>query len=839
MKPVVLFAPEEGREVLRTNGVLPSDWFHSFSTFLDETGAEEPDEEPSFVFWPHRFDYRIPSETGPNTAPDLAEFLGVPRAQDEETKRRHEREIVTAFLRATTVHLAILDGNEKTGTDYLKFRSCAELVAWGQAFSRSLHKRFDGEETLERRVGVLVVVVKGEQVKASQADLDAFGRMIAERAVFDACYVIDYSARLGKVGTIFHAADVWDIHVSRLLLSFVLNQEQSGSIIRDGRAIRVWQAAECELPLDATICTEAVNEALNRCARKIGGKPDPDSCASTWQGMELDAKGLQEEPAARRLLPKEDAGKWRRLSWFGGWSAFDVGALCRETCDPARWTESLKRTGDEFARWCHERFPLFAKSRSRQIFDRVHADPYVLGGQIARLEQEIGDEHDRLDDLGGSKREVVSFEREWSSLVECERQRQSVLADLTITDGSGRLVDEPESLATAVRSAQDHYVGLVYGSLALLAVVLVSGAIIRRVLFAAGGATASAAMTATLLSLSVAAGGLSMLLLTMGLQRESGNCAVRKLIKRSEEADMRMSDRDALARTLVRKARVYGYCRSRKLFLERTHALLNRVLLILRRETRSEAVSVTRDLWHEGASAVKDTDGRRLFKAATVKTFAPLKVSAHDDGLVRKVSELTEEWWGAESSPRHPTLRSLWKDLGRQYDERRIGRERFVTGHFPAVAYAVGLQNFVARFLREVVGETRRLILERCLARTVDPVFRETSVRKDLFDWCKRWHEDETVSCATATWQEMETVAFPQYVYVPWDAARAGQNRSPGPYDPESLRRDLSRNENQNGEVKVYGSKIIDRVRAFAFFYQELEVRLQSSKDGVLVFRGW
>ena len=840
MKPVVIFAPEEGREVLRSNGVLPRDWFHSFASFGEEVGDLPLDDEPSFTFWPHQFSYRLPEEPEPDRAPDLAEFLGVPPARDEATKRRHERDVVAAFLRAVTMHVVVLDGNEKTGTNYLRFRSCSEIVAWGRAFSQSLHMRFDGEETLQGREGILVVVAKGEQVKASQEELDAFGRMIAEGSVFNACYVIDYSTKLGKAGRPFHAWDVWDIHVARLLLSFVLNQEQGRPIVRAGRSVRIWQAAECELPLDATACTRAVNKALEVCSQTIDGKLGKQDDVSARHGAGFDAERLMAAALDDPLKP--ETAKSRRHGpswWFVGWSSFDVQAFCREICDPSRWRTSLENAGKSFAKWCRESFPRFRRSQARQIFDRVHANPRVLNGQIASLDEELSSERSALGGTDKPLSEVLSLEDEWSALVDCERERQEILADLKIPNESSEADDGPESLASAVCAAQDHYVGLAYGSLALLAVALASGVILRQVLFALCGATVEATAVAMVLSLSVAAGGLFMLLLTLGLQRASGDRAVRKLVARSAEADRKMIEKDRKSRTLASKARAYSYFLCRKLFLERVRALLERIRCVVQHEICPETVSVTMDLWREETVPGNETDARRLFLAATVEKFAQLGVPADDAEVNKRVADLTEEWWGAAASPKHPTFVSLWKDLGRRYDERRVGNERVVAGCFPAAAYAFELQNFVGRFLREVVAETRQLVLERALRRKESLDSEEMSVKDALDSWCRRWHADESVSYATATWRELDTFDFRQFVFVPWDPGREAQRQLAGPVNPESLQTSLAMSENQNGAVEVLGSKLINKVRAFAFFYQEFDVRLCSSEKGVLVFRGW
>ena len=245
MRPIVVFMQEDKREALRKVGGLPDDWITAFDDngFLT-TSAEG---RPAILFWPHKISYKKGPEAVNTDKPfDVAAYLGATAAEEGEEKRRHEREVYSAFCNTVAVHIVFLEPEKKGDVSkYLQLHSFGELAEWGRSFKMALDQRFPKRTNAKH---ILVVVVSGEQIKTSREEILNFKSMLNDSG-FSRFYLLDHDLGRGKSGKNFHATDVWSIMLERLLLFFVLTEESGADLDSNCKAKSlIWQAFECRIP---------------------------------------------------------------------------------------------------------------------------------------------------------------------------------------------------------------------------------------------------------------------------------------------------------------------------------------------------------------------------------------------------------------------------------------------------------------------------------------------------------------------------------------------------------------------------------------------------------------
>ncbi len=807
MRPIVVFMEEDKREALRGSGGFPDAWFTSF----DDVGfLKAPDAgRPAVLFWPNKINYDSPPELTDSESPfDLITYLGGNAAAEQAEKQLHKRMVNSAFCNTIAVHVIFLEA-EKEGdvSKYLHLRTFGDLARWGRDFKKAVDRNLNNRTNASH---VLVVVVSGEEVKTSTKELDDlkkglndFSLMIKDSG-FSRCYILNHDLGRGDKGMNYNANDVWRSMLERLLLHFILSEEQ-GVGLDDNlqERIFIWQAFECRMPFSFVSSSE---ESVNRTAEIADEILDEDL------RERLQFAALPKRPDE---FGKGDRAQYEKLKLLSsGWAGYDVRKLV-ESCRARQKVDSgscgtIRQSAIAIGE-------LIAKCRfelSDWLLGEVHEAPAVkkqlkeiktvLDNEKNAARAKIGDVNDSKG--GGKNDSGRSISETVTSILEHERERQDALRSLLLheVDSQGNVSCTEESLAEAVRKAQRHYVGLLKGALYFGAVAIMAGWVIWRVVMVLGG-TAFAAM---IFSLSFAVGGFGMLLIMLSLQRIAGDRAVRRLLEDAEKSDEAMRAKENAARKLQ------FYARARHCHLVRIGMLaslrqqLDRAYKVLARELkkRPDEGRVV-----EGEGDEDHGDLARRFDEVTVTRLAEIPV---------KISE--EDWKGNFKKE----IKKRWKNWCKG-DKVEIGGKVFSNGYFPVASLYRVICNFMVEvsYLVDFPKELKRDALK------------ENKVLDLLEEWCSL--RNNVISSEFASADVKDVVMWPRtkrYFYIPKDP-QLNEHPAVDNWKCKIESKLEGIRDNVEEKCEVFSSSIIDECRTFALFYRELAVHLDIDDRGVLVLR--
>ena len=815
MRPIVVFMQEDKREALRKGGGLPDEWITAFDDngFLT-TSAEG---RPAILFWPHKISYKTgPDAVNTDKPFDVAAYLGATAAEEGEEKRRHEREVYSAFCNTVAVHIVFLEPEKKGDVSkYLQLHSFGELAEWGRSFKMALDQRFPKRTNAKH---ILVVVVSGEQIKTSREEILNFKSMLNDSG-FSRFYLLDHDLGRGKSGKNFHATDVWSIMLERLLLFFVLAEESGADLDANCKAKSlVWQAFECRIP---SISVHSQTGLDDKDRAWLVDEMLKDSHANM-----LNFPGMPKFPE-HPYRNANESFEYEKLNFLRGWSAYPVEklfAICKERqkVDSEGWREIR---------------PIVIKisnlvSQCRQTLSswlrlQVHQNPAVKT-YIGNMQDVMNDEgnnatsrfavKDAKPDSTDSGNKTQSISETVDKILENEYKCQNALKSLRLRDEylkpriSSRCGNE--TLAESVYRAQSHYVGLFKGVFCMGAMSAMFGWVIWRATMVLG----CTPIFTMLLSGAFAFGMFAMLLTMLGFQRRAGDKAVNKLREKAHEANLAFREKDLYARRLKFYARTRHCNLARVGMLANLKRQLDGVCKVLERELKTTQADPREA---ENVDAEGENGLMRDFEKMTVKTFNDVRLSEEPADVETQRSSFKNR------------LIDKWKQLCKSADVVIDGAP-YSFGYFPAAYFYQEIHTFVI----EQQKERKRKALYRAVARSKSNPTSRGNALEELKEWCYLRHTECNSEFASGDVRDL--VNCPQtlhHFYIPIDpgSKSSTEHNDAWKIAVEEKLSETKDNVYENADVKT--SRIIDETRTFALFYRQLEVELDCQDIGVLLLR--
>ena len=721
-KPFVIIAPEASREALRNSGVLPERFFRMFDVHSSGLRNDEGD-EPVLHFWPYSLEYRGDEDYTEDGVykPDVPRFFGLKDPTNDEEKRHNER-LITGLLSSVMIHVVFLD-SRRGQNGYAAFKSFADIVRWGRSLRRALNVRFRNEDTLQSMENVLVIVARGEQVTLRSSDIQEFNDCVQRwrgdifsserdddgeplRKMFQSCYFLDYNLCVRDSRELYHSAEVWDVVVGRLLLSFLL--------ARNGRmrwwqlpGVKLWRSLGCLVDVDAESNKKVVDEALARAVAKI---QDYAAKSEDLDGLSLLHRDPERvEPIRGVPLEPVDVGRERwRQEPTGGWSDFDAGVCAEkssETSEGSRWKSAFEGMAKAFRNWCVNRNRIGNADDAGAVFNAVHRSP----GNLLKATEYV---YSKLS--GNAVDSDRKPEEGWKAIVRAELSRRQAVERIRM--------DAPE-----LEKAQKHYVGLGMSVVAVASVCSALGLasyyvthtvlngfgyrLVRQTFSVDPVSGAKTLINSTpLASLPLdwlvalvlfglfAIGSILAAALMLGCHLRAGRRAVAKMRSESEAIDALMVDRDRKARELVG----LGIWMRDRLHLQgvrfRAWSLLKRTQDILVTELQPTLSKMSDVPLADGSSPEVESerhDVRGTFLARTDRRFGPYRITLKED-VWRALEREVANWWSAQTTFNSvPVFESrnffdLWHGL--------CSDDLELAGYFPARTFTEGIRSFVARF---------------------------------------------------------------------------------------------------------------------------------------------
>lgn len=813
-KPFVVMLPAVERESLRNAGVIPAGSFRSFETEIDgweDDGRQSEVRAPSIYLWPFDVRYaesgRLVADIEKNPA-DIAAFFGVGAASDD-AERRHNERLVAKLLGAVCVHVVFLDRKQE-GTGYAAFGSFAEIAQWSRDFRKALDIRFANTPAFHNSENVLVIIARGQQVKASAEELADFSKCVGNEpdCTFKSCYYMDYNLRVGTTGKVIHAADVWDVMVSRLLLAFALSREgvpdeaNSQHTCWQRPGIKIWRAQECHVGIEGVEQNAFLNDALSLANSQLQNwmedrdtvnlpmLSDDDGNAVSIEGVDpLETDGEDDDP------------EWRSQA-FKSWTDFSARRCAEGTadCDGRRWKKRFEAIRKRFSDWKAQHRPGERLPDARAVFSGVGTKPGLVFKGTERLIRILHGNRERIAErlVGGKD----SAESAWLEVAEAESERRRQLE---------RLAEDGE----AFDLARKHYAGWLPGMIVFVSVSVMFGWVIHRIVFGLGGGIA----TSLVLAGASAVGAMSAVALVLFLHGRAGRRGACEIHRESIEADRLMVKRDNRVRKMVENALEIRRQLSLRALRFRVWALLERVKTILETEIQSKGSAVTLYDGEDIEENVDLGDADAVKKGFCRATNRQLGVYAPDRGpeTMTEVMNRVELWWSVRRNQEEGSRKENFKDLW----ERLCKRDRECAGHYPARLFAHEIRGFVARFTDDLRHMEEELIIRDNLGELkngLEQWFRDV-VNGDSYLWA--------TGSVTGAHVNERAQSSPTVYFEP----------DPKLSDLHVLEGISSTNSSAIARFNVVHSDFIGVLPQMAFMFQEYQVEFASDETtGNLVF---
>lgn len=563
----VLVMPKEARDALRKGGGVPEAFWGSLSG---------EDKGPILV-WPHEMAYKSDLNCDGKDRPvDLPAFFGLGSSSDDEAAKRANERLLAPLLKKPMVFVTFLDEREKPD-GYALFSSFEQITKWIQRFDAALRQRHDAEATLGTVPRVLVLVAREERPRARQKELDLFNASVGMGCAFSCAYYMGRNLQMAQ-GQLFHAWDVWDLMLSRLLMAFVLSeQEEHSQPFYNDPGLKLWRSADCVVRFDEANEANMVNLALSKAASLLRAKlsmfsaggastssqvPNPlvrwaEIPSSEVLGNELNDVFAKEGAGLPKVDDDDDAihktwrqslfrifarhtkgavrEKWRQTPKWG-WSDFDAQNCLEKSRDDngERWRTVLKGWKKKFPSWrlSRRKYAETEELRERkEIYSGVHASAANVEGIVSELRMRWSSGARQCDPV-----------KHWTNMAEAEQRRKEVL---------GLLADDSVEFERARR----RYVGWGKGVCVWAVVTLFLGWAGYRVMLAFADLAGKSAEWMLIMSLSIAGcvalGAFVALAVVTLCHHRTGTRGMEELISKSKEADKNLIKRDEEAREIV------------------------------------------------------------------------------------------------------------------------------------------------------------------------------------------------------------------------------------------------------------------------------------------------
>lgn len=723
VKPFVVITPEKDREALRNSGVLPESFFRPFDVESNGLRTDDDNGIPPVYLWPYELRYTQETERTDDGVfkPDIPSYFGLnPPVNDAE--RRHNERLITGLLSSVMVHVVFLD-SRRGENGYAAFTSFDEVVKWGQSLRKALNVRFRNEETLLSMESVLVLVARGEQITLRPSDVAHFNDCVqlfrgdqfsidpetgeSMRKVFQSCYFLDYNLCVRDSRELYHAAEVWDIVVGRLLLSFLMSSKTKTRWWQIP-GIKLWRSLDCMVDVDADSDRRVVGEALAEASAKL---QDLAAKAESLDRLSLLHRDPVPQPPIKDvpLLPA-DAGHdgWRREP-EGGWSDFG-GESCVVNADQdsegVRWKPSFDRIRDAFRYWKIKHRETQDDKEVPELFQAIHASP----GNLFKATEGVYAKLARTGLPPGRNPEA-----NWRALLAAEESRQKAIAQIR--------VDVPE-----FRKAQNHFVGLgvsAFAAASVCSALGLSAYYLLRVLSGSRMLPASDWSLALGVFALFVVGAIGAVALMYLCHSRAGRRGMAAIVEESLAVDEWMEKRDQRARDLVEQGiLVRDWLRLQSLRF-RSWALLKRARDMLVTELQPTLSQKTNaEIVADAQSAEGEHLGvRETFLSRTRKVFGPYRIAMKEELRV-EMSRLISLWWSERAFSLNPVPLSetdnffeLWKGL--------CAEDQMSSGYLPARPFSEGIRSFVSRYTDSVRSLARNQVLSD----------HQNDLRSGIADW--------------------------------------------------------------------------------------------------------
>lgn len=676
-KPIVVLMPKAEREALRECETLPSDFF-------SETNPH------GVRLWPHDIDYSV----GPSIAATIAErpgdvpvFFGFPESTSSAEIDERTAKIVEV-VRSVMVHVVFLDDySPDGGISYGHLSSFRGIIDWSKSLMQVLSVRFNGED-LHHLESVLVVVVRGQQIKISESELREFSEIIGEssegcRRPFRSCYFLNHELSIDDGVADVFASNVWDIVVGRLLKAFVLSREQNPEDANSQRSvwmrpgIKIWKSEECIAAGVNDVCNREIDRILEEVDKRLQDKVaggDDTKVELTPPAVGSPGGGVEEDP----LIGNPG----------NSWSQFDPVGLVASVESSAKRAQSVAEAARKYFAWRRE-VCRPDQEEPRRIFSSVDNCPCAVFSRINDLTKVLGAQI-------GATRLVDVFHRKFGEIVKTETERREVLFRLSHPEGvAGK--DDPGGMAQELDKAQRHYVGLGIGVIVVAAVVAMCGWISWQVVKMLDGSPTAALVLIS----SAAAGSFVAMIVHVALHGHAGEAATNAFLKGCRQLDELTVRRTNLIRELLCESvenRAKLQCRNARV---RARGLLARIGDVLSRELRSSPATMS------ARSARRTRDMPDFMRSQRELYLAETRSSMDLPMAVTQLSVIdamvVDPWWNTDGVH----FQKLWNDFCVKYDKSHAG-------HFPVSIFIPQIRAFIASFVRSARYSIRMMLCEDC-----------------------------------------------------------------------------------------------------------------------------
>jgi hypothetical protein len=808
-KPFVVMLPEADRESLRNSGVIPPGAFRSFDTesvgWDDNMAAGAG--ASSIYLWPFDLNYadsdKLLADVERNPV-DIAAFFGLAASSDDAEMRRNER-LIAKLLDAVCVHVVFLD-KKRAGSGYAAFGSFSEIAKWSRNLRKALGIRFPNAPVLNENRNVLVIVARGQQVKASKEELAEFSRCVGTDpdCTFRSCYYMDFNLRRGQGGGIIHSHDIWDVMTARLLLAFMLSREETPANANaqatfwENPGIKVWRSQECHVGVDPSSRTDFLDEAFGYVGanlRNAARDADMEKLALFCDdaGSEVSLEGLD------HLEVEEKDPEWRSVE-MKSWCDFSASRCASHTIDAegSRWKPRFAELRRAFGRWCVGRRRTERDPDPGDVFEGVKNSPKVIFEGTSRLEDVLIASRDRMS---GSLKGEGALNSGWSRVFAAERRRLGKLSELA---ADGEEFDR----------ARRHYVGWLPGIIVFIAVSVMFGWVLHRIVVGLGGALS----TSLALAGSAALGAFAAVALILHLHGNAGRRGARAIAEESREADKLMVARDNCVRDMVSKAMGVRRQLLMRALRFRVSVLLKRVESILSKEisARSATAILCDDEDDDVAESTHEDDFKKGFIRTTNRQIGRFRP---DDGPATRaaIEQCVNDWWSmtCERRPANPpdNFGHLWAKLASKDSE--------TAGYFPAKLFVREIRDFVARFTDKLRNMEERLVIRDNAAA--------------LRDGLRQWF-DEIVSCDDPYLWATGEISGATITEGMVSSPRIYLQPDPALVDLDEFEQEAMAHATALAHFRPVSSALIGRLPQLGFMFQEYPVSLSSDANGNLVF---
>lgn len=664
-KPFVVFVPESDRATLRENGALPRSVFHDFD--MNKVG-DDVQEEVCINLWPYGIDYNkaaILAKQISASPVNVGELFGMPDAKSRDERDHADRTVVHMLLHSVMVHILFLD--ERHDDDgYAKITSFSNITEWSRHYQTIISTRFRNEYRLEECENILVVVARTALIKSDPSDLIALQSSIGPDKMFKSCYFVDYNLSVGTGRTVLHSKHVWEALVSRLLLTFILSQQDGNPVWKLSGSVKVFGVSEYTAMVEETICRGQITQCLDSAYTQITTTihSDLDKKVSSWNAP---VSALSSEQLKPNTNHEEN-------SIGNNWFDFNGQDFVERITGVSRWAEAFKKIRENVAASDMREDDA---SPDGVNFSDAHQDLLSLFRMTNALEANLENERDTI------LNEINLANNGFTSTIAIEGKRLDILTKLS-------------KAASEFDKARTHYVTKDIATLVVVGLSLACGFLIGRVVFTLGGSL----LYSIALAGCVGAGASLAAFAMRCLHRSQGIAAAQQLIALGHKADSTMIERDEAAWENMKNARTIR-ARLRRLS---THSialsLLTRARMIIDKELSPASVPVDFTGISGKSKALPTDSTHQTEKSNQMETLSRCigerQVLEGGQANTADLDNLIEARFGTDGE-----IHDKWRKFCSIYDTASAG-------HFPAVFLVPKTRGFMTKFITDMKEQILR-----------------------------------------------------------------------------------------------------------------------------------